>query len=300
VSRRHIAAFAVLAAAAWSTHAADSLRLTQGSVDNLRPLLSGASGAAPDLVIGEPVALRQSERWVVRSLRFEGAGAIYLQQSDLDLTILGDLQSTGARPLFLSYRPGNQKAADGAPAPAGSGLNGSPGRDGAPAGILTLRLNKAPDRPVPVDLQGQSGGNGGDGANGGPGRPGTMGKPGKSGVFNCVVIAGSGFPGDRGRSGGNGGNGGACGRPGELRVEGAPLELFPFVRTFDGRPGNGGQGGYGGPGGPGGTGGAGGGFCGGGSQGPEGPKGEMGRPGGPGAGCGTPQRVSLASRRKAR
>lgn len=298
MSRRHFAALAVLAAAAWSTHAADSLRLTQGSLDALRPQLSGASGAAPDLIVSDPVVLRQSERWVVHNLRVDGAGAIYLQQFDLDLTILGDLQSTGARPLFLSYPPGNQKAPDGAAAPAGSGLNGSPGRDGAPAGILTLHLRKAPDRPVPFDLQGQSGGNGGDGANGGPGRPGAMGKPGKSGVFNCVAIAGPGFPGDRGRSGGNGGNGGACGRPGELRIDGAPLELFPLVRSFDGRPGNGGRGGYGGPGGPGGPGGAGGGFCGGGSPGPDGPKGEMGRPGAAGAPCGAPQRVALAARRK--
>jgi hypothetical protein len=289
LSRQVTAVFlgGLLAAAATPAGAAANLYLSQHTLDQARQQL--ASGPPPDLIIAEPVRLTQQERWIVKDIRFEGNGVLYLQQYDLDLTVQGEWKlRSNARALFASFAPDNQKARDGA--------NGTAGDDGLPGGVLTLHLRKAPERPVPVDLQGQSGGNGGNGGNGSAGLPGQGGRAAKSGVFNCVLLATPGGSGGRGGNGGDAGPGGACGRGGVLRIDGGRLELFPFTQTFVPQPGQPGRAGKGGPGGAPGPGGPGGGFCSGSPSGQPGPAGNDGRPARGGASCTPPGRIDLRSK----
>jgi len=290
---RLLVAVAVLAAPL--AHA-QSVVLNSKTLNGLRQRLR--TGPPPDVVIDEPLVLTQPETWVVKRLRLQGRGMIYLQQFDLDLTIQQELQST--RTLLGSFLP-NSRAKDGKAGAEGSGAPGGAGDDGLNAGNLTLRLPAGlPSRPLSIELGGQSGGNGGKGGSGAPGRSGSPGTPSRSGVFNCVQMATAGAPGERGGDGGDGGPGGACGRGGTVRIDHAHVTYVLLV-SANSSPGRGGNGGAPGPGGSGGQGGNGSGFCSGAPSGRRGDPGARGKPGAIGASCIPPEKVDLtppAAKRK--
>jgi hypothetical protein len=268
-----------------------SITLNSRSLPAVRQQLR--TGPPPDVVIQDALILTQPEVWIVRSLRLQGNGVVYLQQFDLDLTIQRELQlTTFVKPLFVSFPP-NSRAKDGRSGDPGAGAVGGAGEPGLNAGTLTLRLPpKAPSRIMPVDLEGQSGGNGGSGGSGAPGRAGAAGRASASGVFNCVQAGTSGAPGERGGDGGEGGPGGACGRGGTLRVDHEHVVQVMLVSLYA-SAGRGGNGGAPGPGGAGGQGGVGGSFCSGASSGRPGDPGVRGKPGLPGADCIQAEKVDL-------
>lgn len=289
--------FALLIAAAVlcaPSVSAQMIVLNAKSVDDLRSQLR--NGPPPDVVINEPLVLGQNETWVVKRLRFERGGRIYLQQFDLDLTVREELQlTTWTQPLFVSFLP-KSKAIDGKPGRDRTGETGGAGADGLSSGNLTLRLPaKTPNRAFPVDLEGQSGGNGGKGGSGAPGTPGALGTRAMSGVFNCIRPATPGSPGGRGGNGGDGGPGGACGRGGTIRIDHEHFSQAIPVTASLAAPGRGGSGGDPGPGGPGGEGGLGGGFCSSAPNGNAGSPGDRGKTGSIGGSCIAGEKVDLGT-----
>lgn len=139
------------------------------------------------------------------------------------------------------------------------GLNGQHGSPGLSAGNLHVYVlgSAASSGPVPVSLDGQSGGNGGHGGKGSAGAAGANGHDCSDGALHCKRGCSSGSPGARGGNGGDGGSGGHGGSGGsaELYFADAGAVSNDLV-TFVSSPGKGGTPGLGGAGGVGGRGGA--------------------------------------------